>query len=165
MDLNKVLAMQYSVENKCTSLFLCDGSCVKVLKKPQEILECWCLLQGSSVQGRVDSFKYVVKAKQKIPVLISLCGELIFFPLSGVNVEESVWLQYRYIQKVTSTNTSSCVVHFVGNYQMKLMVGPRVVYRQIRRCKYFLESLKCHVFSGEILLDDVCYNVSGDINE
>lgn len=163
MDLCQVVAMKYSDEK--TRLYFDNQEYLETILKPKEILERLCLLQGSSMKGRMESFKFVLNVQKKIPVLVSLYKECIFFPLYGNAVTNNIWLQYRFIEKLTSLDTSSCIVHFTGGFQMEFNVGARVVYRQMRRCRNFIQRMKSQAYSGEIIMEDVCYNSSGDVNE
>ena len=163
MDLCQVVVME-CCDNK-TRLYVNKQESLETKLQPKEILEKMCLLQGSSMKGRVESFKYVANVHKKIPVLVSLYKECIFFPLHGSSVTNNIWLQYRYIEKLTSLDTSSCIVHFTNGFQMEFNVGARVVYRQMRRCRSFIQRMKSSVYSGEIIMEEVCYNSSGDVNE
>ena len=163
MDLCQVVVMECFDEN--TTLYVSDLEYLETKLNPKEILDKMCLLQGSSMKGRVESFKYVMNVQMKIPVLVSLHKECIFFPLHGSSLMNNVWLQYRYIDKLTSLDTPGCIVHFTNGFKMEFDVGARVVYRQMRRCRNFIQRMKSSVYSGEIIMEEVCYNDSGDVNE
>lgn len=165
MDLFKVYAMTYDVNKKCSRLYFLGGEVVEVATSPRSILEKLCLMMGSSMQGRMDAFKHLVKVQKKVPVLVSQCRECIFFPTNGVNVEDGIWLQYKYIKKVTSVTTSKCIVHFNDGNEMVLPVGCRVIYKQLKRCREFFSAISSTVDSREIIDGEVCYTIDGDLDE
>ena len=163
MDLYRVCAISYDVEKKCSYLYFINGEVQEVSMTPRMFLEKMCLVNGCSLQGRMDAFKYVMKVQKKVPVLINQYFQCIFFPTHGSQVERSVWLQYKYIKKVTSLESAKCIVHFVDDSQLLVNVGCRVIYKQLKRCREFFGRITCNVDYEEIIEDEVCYTSCGDV--
>ena len=155
MDLFRVCAITYDVESKCSHLYFIGGEVKCVSLDPKSILDRMCMLKGSSMQGRMDACKYVLQIQRKVPVLVSRCLECIFFPINGFMVEDNIWLQYKYIQKVKSVTTSKCIVYFVDGSELLVPVGCRVVYKQLQRCKKFFSVITSGLDSREIIGEEV----------
>lgn len=65
-----------------------------------------CLHFGSSLAGRIDSFKYHIGLKKKIPVFVNPCH--FFIP-----VEKDLWINYEAIHEVQYLDTKNrCTINF-----------------------------------------------------
>ena len=49
-----------------------------------------CLHHGSSMQGRIDAFKSLLKVEKKVPVLVCRYQGCIFFPTTSFMREDEV---------------------------------------------------------------------------
>ena len=99
-----------------------------------------CLINGSSLQGRIDSFNYIVKSKQKTPILISIKHKLLLIPLYSIYSKECILLNYYNIYKISKKDEQTYIYFIDGNMEV-INIDIRIIRNQIKRVKRYLEHL------------------------
>jgi competence transcription factor ComK len=126
---------------------------------PEEILDAWCLQCGSSLQGRIDSFREVTGSRVKTPVMISERKHLIYFPLDGMSHEDNVWISYQDLLGIRDLHYRSELT-FIDGTTFILDCDHRRIRRQMHRCKEYISKLdfKCSTSIDQVGLKEVlCY--------
>ena len=141
MNLYNLCAIRYDQKTKQSLLYFLDYGELPCFQKPLQILNRWCMHHGSDMKGRMESCKYVLQIQKKVPVLVCLYMQCIFFPTHGYTCLDCIWLQAKMIQTVKAIDTSSCEVYFLDGYCMKIPVGCRVIQKQLERCKTYYEKI------------------------
>ncbi len=128
-------------DHQTCKLIFSDGTAKQQKRRASDILEEKCLRNGSSLKGRMDSFRYLLHIVQKPAVLISEVTGEIWFPLVSMNQPDCIWLRYDAILDVRSSDDHQCAVIFFSGYRQTLDFDPRVIRQQMKRCRQFLELL------------------------
>ena len=152
MNLYNVYMFRYDSQKKCTVLYDLNHEVFEVDMLPYTFLDLMCLHHGSSMQGRIDAFKSMLKVEKKVPVLVCRYQGCIFFPTTSYLREDCVWIQEKYVEKVTVLD-HGCRVHFINRQSVELEVSNRVVYKQLKRCRMFLKQITTN-FEVVNLLDE-----------
>ena len=118
-----------------------DGSKNIIHLKPLVWLNEKCLHNGSTLRGRTDAFCALLKVRQKPAVLISEVSGEIWFPTLSMKQDGCVWIRYDEILDVQTVAAQSCEIIFFSGFRMKTDVDARVIRRQMKRCRAFLELL------------------------
>jgi competence transcription factor ComK len=109
----------------------------------QSIFETCCLHYGTTLQGSLQAIRFHLNIRQKCPVLLSTKHQLMFFPIPLANPQEKLWI--RYLPSLISKRVSDhqCVVSFT-HQNITLEVDNRMVVRQIKRCKSYVDKLNAY---------------------
>ncbi len=75
----------------------------------QNYLNKLCLENGSTLQGRKDSYKYLMHQKKFIPILVH--ETLIYFPTKATKAPDCIWINYFSIDYVVYTK-KTCTIYF-----------------------------------------------------
>jgi competence transcription factor ComK len=100
-----------------------------------------CLHNGSSLEGRMESFRYLTKTTQKSAVLLSERSMQILFPTLGFLNHECVWISYNDLLDFSRTEATSVRIRFINGYSQTLDIDSRVIRNQVNRCRRYLKEL------------------------
>ncbi|MEG0409020.1 MAG: competence protein ComK [Bacilli bacterium] len=110
--------------------------------KPTKVLNEWCLEHGSSLEGRIDSFKYLLKVRQKPGILISERCKVLFIPTLSTTSNDCRYIQYTHIKKIIKNGPKSCTVTMNNGNSYNFNVDYRVIKQQQKRAKLYLSKLR-----------------------
>jgi competence protein ComK len=85
----------------------------EVLKLPyptKKILEESCLVNGASLQGRLDNSKHILQATHNLPIIVDRKNGIYFFPTASIKSEDCVWLAYHHIEKIIKSDDKTYVL-------------------------------------------------------
>lgn len=128
-------------DGKETQIIYEDGTAETDTRKPLAILEEKCLRNGSSAEGRMESFRYLLNIRQKAAVLISSITDEIWFPTLSMKQSDCVWIRYDAILQVSSKGPHDCEILFFSGLRKTLDCDMRVIREQMKRCRRYLELL------------------------
>ena len=137
----KLLMISYNSKNSKSICLYENNKKERILKKPVEILEEYCLKNGSSFDGRAASFCYVTGARQKPAILISERTQDIYFPTASKENDQCVWILYNRILHVKRSKEIKTKVLFTDGTSIILPLDIRVILNQMKRCEAFLDAL------------------------
>ena len=119
-------------------LICSDGTVKDILDSPVTWLENQVLVNGSTLQGRLDAFRLLLHVSQKPCILISERSQQLYFPTKGADNPDCQWFLY---QDVTSTHRidedHTCIITRSG-LQLQADVNIRTVRLQLKRCAAYL---------------------------
>lgn len=78
--------------------------------------------------------------RQKVPILLDVSEELIFFPVYGIR-NKNVWISYNKIKKIKAIDLK-CKIIFYDGSELLLNCHKRSILMQKRRCRKLLKLLK-----------------------
>ncbi len=110
--------------------------------KLTDFLDDQCLKNGSSLKGRIDSFNYINKTKQKTPILISLNKRLFLIPLWSIYQNECTLVNYFNIKQIINVDNKKTKVIFHNGLNIEFDINVRVINKQIKRVKDYLLHLE-----------------------
>lgn len=137
----KLLMISFNKKNKKSICLYENNKKKSVSKLPTTILEELCLKNGSSFNGREESFRYLTGAKQKPGVLISERTQDLYFPTTSKDNPQCVWILYNRIFRVNRYQEIKTKVLFTDGTSTILPLDIRVVLNQIKRRELFLEKI------------------------
>ncbi len=100
-----------------------------------------CLHNGSSLQGRIDSFRAMTATVQKSAVLVSERTGLLYFPLFSMHDENCIWVRHDAVLSYSARGAAETQLLFMGGTRYTVPVNRRVIKGQIERCERFLEKI------------------------
>lgn len=137
----KLLMISYDKKKK-QSICLYEGNKEKRLAlKPYQILEELCLRNGSSYEGRKESFCFITGARQKPGILISERTQDIYFPTTSKKNEDCVWVLYNQVFKVKSLDQMNSKILFLDGTKVNIPYDSRILNKQLKRCALFLDGI------------------------
>lgn len=113
--------------------------------KPLEYFHSMVLGYGSSVEGRMESYREITRTVQKPAVLISENLPYMYFPLFSPYREDCIWLNYGNLFQTHRLDDSTSCISFFDGYKMTVDVNIRIITKQIKRCKQYMEYI--HTYS------------------
>lgn len=125
-----------------SSMIYADGTVHEMNCSIPEWLNDQCLHNGSSMEGRIASFRFLTGAHQKSAVMISERTRLIYFPLFGMKEKENIWIRYDSIMSCRSISLHETELLFSSGYRHIIPVNRRVAAGQMKRAENYLEQLR-----------------------
>ena len=99
-------------------------------------LKQWCLQHGSTFEGRKDAAMYILKCRQKVPILISEKTRDLIFPTSSYLNNTCIWINYKYIKNV-NVHPNGVIVQFCDDREYVIPISMRSMKRSINLCKKY----------------------------
>jgi|GEM_PF-2900867 len=118
-----------------------DGSACRYPLSASALLQKWCLLNGSSMQGRIDSFKMLTGARRKAGVLVNEISGPLYFPLYGFTNPRETWISSMYLKSYAEESVGTKLTFF-GGFTYQTDCGYRLIQHQAERCSRFLKALE-----------------------
>ncbi|MEG0527291.1 MAG: competence protein ComK [Longicatena sp.] len=112
---------------------------VKDIKATSFINE-WCVMNGSTYEGRRKACAMRLQIHQKVPILISERTKDMMFPTRKVTTMECLWLNARGIDTI-KRNGKHTIIYFLNGEQVEVAVEYRAIKREITLCSQYLEIL------------------------
>lgn len=121
---------------------LCKDDVQVVIKQPlQSLLNQWCMLHGSTLEGRRKAACANLYITQKAPILISEITRDIFFPTSALRNQKCIWINYRGVEDITREERSTRII-FRNGSELLIELEIRAIKRSMRLCKQYLQFLQ-----------------------
>lgn len=140
--MKQILMVQYDTGAQKTRV-LYHGGGEEFREGPsRSLIAEWCLVNGSSIEGRRESFRYFTGAVQKIPVLVSEKPLILLMPvLSPERNPDCLWISYNEILKVKALDDWHMNILFTDGTAVTAEVSPKVLRLQMKRCRQFLKGV------------------------
>lgn len=129
----------YNHDDTCELAFD-DRSLVYEESSALQYLESMCLMHGSSLQGRIDAFRYITHTSQKSAVMVSEISQDLYFPIISMHAKDCIWIHYNSIVHV-SGKTDHTDILFDKGISMNIPASLRTIKLQMKRCEEYLSIL------------------------
>ncbi len=137
-----VLSVQYDAGAQKTRVLYHGGREEFREGSSRSLIAEWCLVHGSSMEGRRESFRYYTGAVQKIPVLVSEKPVILLMPtMSPERNPDCLWISYEEILKVSRLDDWHMKILFTDGTEITAEVSPKVLRLQMKRCRQFLKGV------------------------
>ncbi len=103
-----------------------------------------CIRHGSTLEGRTGCFAKTLGIRQKPAVLLSELTGQVFFPTESMRNEHCALFSYQHIFRVKRVNKEKTVVFFLNGYRYETSMDVRIIRKQMKRCRRFLDILYQH---------------------
>ena len=130
--------LMISTSEKGSTLYFDDCKTKNISIKPINFIKKLCINNGSSLEGRIASFKYLTNTRQKPCILIK--EGLIYIPTLSSNNSDCKYLLYNRIVWVKKDNNDSLVL-FDNGLKLNVDVNYRTLRKQLQRCDLFKSKL------------------------
>lgn len=133
--------MPYIIKNKTLAL-IPEGQGTKILefnkeiiekKKPLNIVEYNCFINGSSLDGRRNASSYLIGAGYKPPIVLNEREKMILVPTSSYRNYKCIWLVLNNILRYSITKNNQVLVTFKNDQKLQLGISYYIFDRQILR--------------------------------
>ncbi len=138
---HKIILLKYDSSNKKSIAYLDDGKITYLENKPLNILDDWCIHNGSTALGRMKAFNVLTDSIQKPAILISERSRIIFFPTLSKEDEDCLWINDKKIIQTKAIDSMRTEITFNSGYKMIIGTNRRIIEKQMKRCKVFLSHL------------------------
>lgn len=138
----KIALLKYDESNKKTIAHLEDGEVMYLEEKPMDLIEHWCIYNGSTAIGRMKAFNILTGSTQKPAVLINERSRIVFFPTLSMKDKDCVWLNDQKILQTKTIDAFHTEITFITGYKIIIDSNRRTIENQIRRCKKFLSCIE-----------------------
>ena len=95
----------------------------KPFKSIPSYLNTLCLENGSSLQGRKESFQYLLNQRKFIPIFVS--ENEFYFPIENTSSSTCLWVNYQEIENVFYTK-KTCTIQFKDHTCLKCNYPKRI---------------------------------------
>ena len=96
---------------------------------------------GSSMEGRIHSFRFLTNSKQKSAILISEISQCIYFPLKGNTSMKNVWILYHTVKDFRAFGNKKTLLFFKDDLVYETNVDYRTIKEQMKRCETYINHL------------------------
>lgn len=119
-----------------------DEEIKKIHMRSNEVMKTICFRYGRKIDEiRLFACK-VLRIKQKVPILLDVNTNLIFFPLNSIRSKENIWISYAHIKKVKELKYACCVIVFKNKEELFVPYHRKTIQSQRRRCRKLLQLLR-----------------------
>ncbi len=132
----------YDYNKKETLFFLAGKEIGKMKKKPIQLMNQWCLENGSTLEGRMKSFRYLVNIVQKPPIMISEKKKSIIIPTTSIHSEDCIFINYQSVLKVQFFELGKTKVIMKDSSEYIVLVDVRTLRLQMKRITIFLDKMR-----------------------
>lgn len=108
-----------------------------------KLINSWCILKGSTYEGRKQAACALLNIRQKPPVLIAIQQRDIIFPLQDVKHPSCTWINYRSILEYKRTK-SGFVITFFNDQMYEFLLDVRTLQRELYLCDQLLKIMLDH---------------------
>ncbi len=105
-----------------------------VKKDIMNIIKNSCLFFGSSLEGRKEGTKSLLKCSIKVPIIIEDSNNLIIFPTLSYKNEKNIWVVYNNLIDYEKYDLNNTLFLFKNNNDIKVNVKYNIVDNQVIRC-------------------------------
>lgn len=141
LEQEPALVLEYDAVRKQTHRIFSRGSTDEIPGKPTDWLAGQCLRYGSSMAGRIASYRVLTGRRQKCAVLVSETDRLLYFPTQGLDSADCVWIQYGRLVQYRGIDAYTTKLFFDDGTVYRCLVSRRVLQRQVKSCRAFLAAL------------------------
>ena len=97
-----------------------------------KIIKYNCNFYGSSLNGRLEGTKSLIKVNYKAPIIIEETNNIIFFPTTSLRLISCSWINFNYILNYKKNNKQSVLI-FKNNKKLLLNISYFSLKNQILR--------------------------------
>lgn len=115
----------------------------------KEIINSFCLVYGSTIEGRREALSLRLQIVQMVPILISEKTMQMLFPIVN-GTKNNWWIHFQAILEIHKLADDKCMIEFINHQTIILHVNHRSLKRQMHRCELYkkillLDSLDEHL--------------------
>lgn len=119
-----------------------DDQNEKIIHTPiNQIINNNCIYNGSSLKGRLESTKYNLGNKYKLPIVVEETKEIILFPTTSSKSDHCTWISLHNIDSYIDHKTY-ITVYFKNNQKLDIKISSESFEKQILRATRLLLILK-----------------------
>lgn len=97
------------------SLIIIEGGKeIHSIHSPEQIIDNSCLLYGSTLKGRKDAVKDVLKSASKLPVPVNPALGIFMMPTASTKNKDCVWLAYHHIDDYEQRDDKTYIAFYDG---------------------------------------------------
>ena len=106
-----------------------------------KVMEDSCKYFGSTLQGRSEGSRDLLKTNYKVPILVEETSEMIFFPTTSPRLKDCAWISLKNI-KSYERDSKGCKITFKNGKKIRLNISYGVINNQILRSSRLLILIK-----------------------
>ena len=139
---NNILALYY--ENEQLVILLKSGNKLNFhFNSLVDGLDDLCMYSGSTLRGRIESARFLTRARQKPPFVV--CPSLVLIPTKSLEHPDCVCLNAHRINKVIRDG-KNCIIIFDTGIELPLHVDKRTIDNQLEIYERLINELAVHQY-------------------
>ncbi len=139
---HKIALLKYDDLKQQTIAYLEDGKVMFLEEKPMDLINCWCIHNGSTAFGRMKAFNILTGSIQKPAILINERSRIVFFPTLSKKDKDCVWLNNQKILQTKMIDALHTEITLITGFKLIVDSNKRTIENQMRRCKEFLSCIE-----------------------
>lgn len=144
---DNVVTIKYDNKLNITYVKTLNDNIIEYNDKPFKVISLWCLMNGSTIEGRIDAIKKQLNISQKCPIYIS--AHCILIPSTSTNNNECIYINYHNIFDIKKADNKTKVTYINGRTDI-IDISYHVMNKQMQRVKAYLKIL----FNNKYLLGE-----------
>ena len=135
-----VAIVKYDKLNKKTLVVTLDGNKYVFEQKPFKVISYWCLENGSSIQGRIDAFRYALNVRQKCCIYIN--EHTLLMPTTSLSNDDCIYINYHALYAFHQVDQQKTSLVFYNGQKDTINFNYRIISKQFKRSKAYLQYLE-----------------------
>lgn len=135
-----VAIVKYDKLNKETLIVTLDGNSQVIAQKPFKVISYWCLENGSSIQGRIDAFRYALNARQKCCIYVN--DYTLLMPTTSLSNDDCIYINYHALYSYHQVDQQRTSLIFFNGQKEIINFNYRIINKQFKRSKAYLQYLE-----------------------
>ncbi|MEQ2525141.1 competence protein ComK [Bacillaceae bacterium CLA-AA-H227] len=86
------------------------GRTIFINKSPIEVLECSLRATGFTLDGAIESSKWILKMEKMVPIVANPFQEVVLFPTRSLKHEDNIWLNPYHIRRTSNINGKTLII-------------------------------------------------------
>lgn len=97
------------------------------------------MLNGSTLEGRIQAFKHAMDLYKKCPIYVHEC--LMLFVTCAKENDDCLFINYHDLFQYHSYESNKTYLKFIKGYDVVVDFDYRIINKQVKRCKEYIDIL------------------------
>lgn len=138
IPVNNVVTIRYDKKLNITYVKTLNDKIIEYNDKPFKVISLWCLMNGSTIEGRMDAFKSILNISQKCPIYVT--SNCILIPSLSINNDECIYVNFHNIFDIKKADNKTKIT-FINGKNETVDISYHVMHKQMNRVNMYLKLL------------------------
>lgn len=138
IPVNNVVTIRYDKKLNITYVKTLNDKIIEYNDKPFKVISLWCLMNGSTIEGRMDAFKSILNISQKCPIYVT--SNCILIPSLSISNDECIYVNFHNIFDIKKADNKTKIT-FINGKNETVDISYHVMHKQMDRVNMYLKLL------------------------
>ena len=138
ITVNNVVTIRYDKKLNITYVKTLNDKIIEYNDKPFKVISFWCLMNGSTIEGRMDAFKSILNISQKCPIYVT--SNCILIPSLSISNDECIYVNFHNIFDIKKADNKTKIT-FINGKNETVDISYHVMHKQMNRVNMYLKLL------------------------